>query len=1044
MTPHHSERDAKLSPAPSASYDYSLVREAKMRIEKAIKTNATKLDLSGLWVGASPESIGKMFSGLKHVQHLDMRSNLIRTRPDWVCQLRGLETLDLSDNQILDLPASIGELKPLQKLNVSHNKLTALPESVGNLRHLEILEASDNELASLPASVGELTRLRSLNISRNRLSEIAESLGQLKRLRSLDLSANCFETLPPFLAHLTRLESFDISVNRISVLPKFVTDFVRLKSLDLSDNVISNLPTTLGQLSLLKRLDVSRNRLSDLPESLVELVQLQNFNASHNEIANLPALFCQLVELQTFDMRSNRLAVLPNSLERLSHLERLDASDNRLTELPESLRELAMLKELYLQKNEDLCIPAEIFGPSREEIRQYRKNEKQKPRTAPSTILDYYFRIRSGRRALNEAKLILVGRGGVGKTCLVNRLLRDIFEHQAETPGIAIRPWEIEVPDGDRVRLHVWDFGGQRILHGTHQFFLTERTIYLLVLSGREDSATQDAEYWLQLIRSFGSDSKVIVALNKSREHPFDVNRGLLLEKYPFIVDFVKTDCADAMGLPELSRVIHEQTHILQHRKAAFPADWFAIKERLAAMEESFVTWEQYKEICCGLGENDPYAQRDLARFLHILGIALNYADDPRLHDTRVLKPTWVTEGIYTVLRAGQREDRGGVLYPSDLARALDPKQYPSSKHDFLLRLLERFELCFRLPGRTERYLVPELLGENQPDIKTLLDTPGLGFRYQFEVLPEGLLPRFIVQTHAYSESKPDWRWRTGVVLEREGSRAIVRADTRERRVDVYITGPQARRRDLLAIIREKFDEQRRDLKGLMVEERVPVPREIDAGGKEVTVSYRHLLELEEDGEEDYRPEGMRTKVQVAELLNGLESKESRMAQRREQRMLGAKGFPIQRKPRKKHVFLSYCRDNEAEVSVIRDQLIVAGETVWWDQEILGGQDWKQEIRKATKDAYAVVLCLSGELSARFQSGVYPEVLNAIGALRNQMPGSGFLIPIRLSPCEIPDIEIDDIRTLDRLQCIDLFPHSERIEGLKKLVQTLRASPNHP
>src|SRR5262249_12093289 len=147
---------------------------------------------------------------------------------------------------------------------------------------------------------------------------------------------------------------------------------------------------------------------------------------------------------------------------------------------------------------------------------------------------------------LNEAKLILVGRGGVGKTSLIKRLVHDTFdEGEPETPGVNIQPWELKMPDGDTVRLHVWDFGGQRILHGTHQFFLTERTLYLLVLSGREDSATQDAEYWLQLIRSFGENSRVIIALNKSTKHPFDLNRGLLLEKYPFIADFVKTDCQD-------------------------------------------------------------------------------------------------------------------------------------------------------------------------------------------------------------------------------------------------------------------------------------------------------------------------------------------------------------------------------------------------------------------------------------------------------------------------------------------------------------------
>ena len=33
------------------------------------------------------------------------------------------------------------------------------------------------------------------------------------------------------------------------------------------------------------------------------------------------------------------------------------------------------------------------------------------------------------------------------------------------------------------VKLNVWDFGGQEMLRGTHRFFLTERSLYLLLLT---------------------------------------------------------------------------------------------------------------------------------------------------------------------------------------------------------------------------------------------------------------------------------------------------------------------------------------------------------------------------------------------------------------------------------------------------------------------------------------------------------------------------------------------------------------------------------
>lgn len=62
-------------------------------------------------------------------------------------------------------------------------------------------------------------------------------------------------------------------------------------------------------------------------------------------------------------------------------------------------------------------------------------------------------------------------------------------------------------------------------MHATHQFFLTPRSLYLLVLSGRQGREDSDATYWLALINSFAGDSPVILILNKIKEYLFDVDR---------------------------------------------------------------------------------------------------------------------------------------------------------------------------------------------------------------------------------------------------------------------------------------------------------------------------------------------------------------------------------------------------------------------------------------------------------------------------------------------------------------------------------------
>ena len=153
---------------------------------------------------------------------------------------------------------------------------------------------------------------------------------------------------------------------------------------------------------------------------------------------------------------------------------------------------------------------------------------------------------------------------------------------------------------------------------------------------------------------------------------------------------------------------------------------------------------------------------------------------------------------------------------------------------------------------------------------------------------------------------------------------------------------------------------------------------------------------------------------------------------------------PRERTGSKKHVFLSYCHENTIEVRRLREELMAADEAVWWDGDIKPGQDWKLEIGKAMKSAYAVVLCLSEESEASATSGIYPEALEAINAYREYWPGSIFLIPIRLSDCEIPPIEIDSTRMLDRLQFVDLFPAERRANGVKTLLGAIQSTPHHP
>lgn len=69
--------------------------------------------------------------------------------------------------------------------------------------------------------------------------------------------------------------------------------------------------------------------------------------------------------------------------------------------------------------------------------------------------------------------------------------------------------------------------------------------------------------------------------------------------------------------------------------------------------------------------------------------------DEPRLRDTTVLNPHWVTDGVYRLLRFKDRPGSDGTLTLAEALEALPGEMEKPAR--FLLRLMERFEMCFPL-----------------------------------------------------------------------------------------------------------------------------------------------------------------------------------------------------------------------------------------------------------------------------------------------------------------------------------------------------------
>jgi internalin A len=600
-------------------------------------------------------------------------------------------------------------------------------------------------------------------------------------------------------------------------------------------------------------LDLSGKSLTAAPPELWQLSFLKRLNLGNNRIKDLPAQIGQLQNLTRLDLNSNELSGLPPQLMELKGLTALDLRSNRFTKLPDVLARLASLEIVFLEGNL-LDIPPEILST-----------------LSPARILNYYSTHRFGKkRALNEAKVLVVGQGSVGKTSLVKQITQRVFnpdEHKTE--GIDIHKWIVPIKSTQQVKLNVWDFGGQEIMHATHQFFLTKRSLYLLVVDTRLSAEENRIEYWLKIIKSFSRDSPVIVVGNKVDQQQLDVDQRGLLAKYSNIKAFLSTSCKTGEGIAHLRSAVATEIGKLDHINDQLLISWFAVKTRLENLREDYIPYQEYVRLCKSEKITDELSQSTLIGFLHDLGIVLNFRDDPRLEDTNILNPEWVTSGVYKILNSPLLFFSKGILQRETLTDILDPQKYPRGKHLFIMDMMRKFELCFEFEGfRDERFLIPDLL--QREEVYTGEWEDALDFQYHYSVLPSSIISRFIVRLHPYIHKNT--MWRTGVVLSTEQCRALVKADLEDRKIMISIVGPEVFRRQFLDRIRSNFDGIHRTIPGLLVEEKVPVP-----GHPEIPpVDYKHLLVLESHGIREWIPEGMVKPIDVKKLLEGIEYERAR------------------------------------------------------------------------------------------------------------------------------------------------------------------------
>jgi internalin A len=356
----------------------------------------------------------------------------------------------------------------------------------------------------------------------------------------------------------------------------------------------------------------------------------------------------------------------------------------------------------------------------------------------------------AGPATLTDVKLMVLGNGRVGKTQICQLLRGEGYDDQIPSNhGIMVDSAPLPQGEGRApLWLHLWDFGGQDIYHGTHALFLRTRAILMVVWTPElEDAAEYEMDgmsfrnhpldYWLSYVRHLGGPESPVLVVQARCDGPEDEARRLpvgeeALEGFPYLKSLHYSALNDR-GRAALDEALRDAAAWLhgdaRQGVAQIGAGRLRVQRRLEALRDAdaklpqgerqhrTLTQAHYRQIC--LDEGGVSAPEHLLQYLHNAGVV--FYRQGLFEDRILLDQGWCLEAIYTVFHRQhcyrQLHALHGRFHRSLLGLLAWPEYGPEEQALFL-SMMESCGICFvhhrggRADGDEAEYIAPDLLPE--------------------------------------------------------------------------------------------------------------------------------------------------------------------------------------------------------------------------------------------------------------------------------------------------------------------------------------------
>ncbi|OWF47807.1 Leucine-rich repeat serine/threonine-protein kinase 1 [Mizuhopecten yessoensis] len=707
----------------------------------------TSLRTSGIDDGSITEFESSMIIGspgenhVKHVNywcsHLDTKETDFDLANHPGKEHSGLKDLDLSQNLITEVPRWLCCVSPhMENLNLAQNKLDSASRLGIYPQHLKTLDLSGNLIVNLTPWDGEYGADTSTSMCYR---------GRVQRISPHSVSPGFGHSYLPTCTHqnhtlLERLDTLNLSSNR------FLRKMIVCKHQEGANPQRTGSTSSLGSTASMGSFSVLPGVADEVTRRLI-FPNLTSLDLSHNK----------------------SLTDLPPEIGNLKNLKRLSLNRSMVSELPP---ELGCLKNLITLELE-FC---PLQGPIQDVIRTSK---------TPRDILGFLHSILEEAVEYNCMNLMFVGVHKIGKTSLLRQIRknrktprgirppthwierRDKKAHPTDddaplsTVGIDIHEVVIgESREHGPITFRTWDFGGQREYYATHQYFLSARSLYLVMWKLTDgEKGVQSMWQWLVNIQARAPGSPVIIigthkdviearATKKNFTENWEEDLNKLIDQ-----QFCLVEEPDKCGLPniiarinistrsrrdvnklvdciyrtvfELKHPRRRQEKLLRHK---IPKKYLLLKE---IVQELAVEREREKKDPVLDKDSYLYVSMDTSSMrmggtlsppwewwvhlvLHENGILFHYADIG-LKDLYFLNPQWLCDQLAQVLAVGQVNNfcKNGVMKAENLRMLFKESTFqPESIQQYICGLLGKFEVALEFDRN--RLLLPSLLPTEQ------------------------------------------------------------------------------------------------------------------------------------------------------------------------------------------------------------------------------------------------------------------------------------------------------------------------------------------